>query len=172
MIEILRGRRSVRQFTDQKIEDDKLKILQEALLLSPTSRNIEPCEFIIVRDKDTLKKLSVLKPHGASFLAECNTAFVICGDTSKSDVCTEDCSIAAIILQLTGESLGIGSCWVQARLRDHNETVKSEEYLRELFQLPEKMTVPIVIGMGYPAAKKEPRTKESLRTEKLHMEKF
>ncbi|PLX71135.1 MAG: NAD(P)H-dependent dehydrogenase/reductase [Denitrovibrio sp.] len=172
MIDILRNRRSVRQFTDQAIEFNKLEILKEAILLAPTSRNIEPCEFIVVQDKAMLKKLSTLKPHGASFLADCDTAFVICGDTSKSDVCVEDCSIAAIILQLTAESLGLGSCWVQARLRDHSDSVKSEKYIKELFDLPEHMLAPCVIGLGYPAAKKEPKTKEDLKFQKIHKETF
>lgn len=170
MLDLLTNRRSVRQFTDQPIEFNKLEILKEAVLRAPTSRNLEPCEFIIVRDKEMLKKLSVLKPHGAAFLKECDTAFVVLGDTTKSDVCIEDCSIAAITMQYTAESLDLGSCWVQTRLRDHSEDIKAEDYVRKLFGLPETMLVVCVVGIGYPAAKKEPREKNTLKFEKLHAE--
>jgi nitroreductase len=172
MLEILKNRRSIRKFTDQKIEDEKIAILQEALLLSPTSRNIEPCEFIMVRDREMLEQLSKLKPHGASFLSKCDTAFIICGDTEKSDICVEDCSIASIILQLTGESVGLKSCWVQAHLRQHSETVSADQYIKKVFNLPENLTVISVIALGYPAEEREPKSAESLKREKIHNEHF
>lgn len=172
MLEILKNRRSVRQFIDKKIEDEKIKILKKSLLLSPTSRNLEPCEFIMVRNKETLKKLSKAKPHGATFLENCDTAFVICGDIDKSDVCVEDCSIASIILQLTAESLELGSCWAQVRLRRHNENTLSEQYVKDTVNLPESFTVISIIGIGYPEKKPEPKPDESLKTEKIHIEKY
>ncbi|ADD68901.1 nitroreductase [Denitrovibrio acetiphilus DSM 12809] len=172
MIDILRNRRSVRKFTDNKIETEKINILQEALLLSPTSRNIDPCEFIMVRDKITLEKLSKLKPHGAAFIKECDTAFVICGDTAKSDVCVTDCSIASIILQLEAESIGLKSCWAQVNKRFHNEEMYAEQYVRELLHIPENFTVVSVIAVGYPAETRPPKTSDSLKKEKIHNERF
>lgn len=172
MIELLRKRRSCRKFSNIKIEDDKLDILKEALLRAPTSRNFEPCEFIIVRDREMLQKLSVFKPHGAAFLKECDTAFVITGDEEKSDTCIEDCSIAAITLQYTAESLGLRSCWAQARLRGSDHAKDAEEHIRGLFGLPYNIRANYVVGIGYPAAKTTPRTSDSLRYEKLHTEKF
>lgn len=170
MLEILQNRRSVRKFTEQKIEDEKIESLKKALLLSPTSRNLEPCEFIMVRNKETLEKLSKLKSAGSSFIAGCDTAFVICGDTEKSDVCIEDCSIASIVLQLTAETLGLKSCWAQVRLRSGEKP--SEEYVKELLDLPDSFTVVSVIGIGYPAEEREPRSDDTLKTEKIHAEKF
>ncbi|PLX68744.1 MAG: NAD(P)H-dependent dehydrogenase/reductase [Denitrovibrio sp.] len=172
MIEILRNRRSTRKFTSEKISDEQLNVLKEALLLAPTSRNFEPCEFIIVRDKEMLKKLSVLKPHGATFLAECDTAFVICGDTDKSDVCVEDTSIASIILQLTAESLGLGSCWAQVRMRNHNEEMQSDEYIKQTLNLPANLMVTSVIGIGYAETKLSPKDFDSLKHEKIHIERY
>jgi len=170
MLNTLRNRRSIRKFTDKIIEDSKIKILKEALLLSPTSRNIEPCEFIMVRDKTTLKKLSELKTHGSAFLEGCDTAFVICGDTVKSDVCVEDCSIASIVLQLTAETIGLKSCWAQVRLRSGD--IDSETYVKNLLNIPADFTVVSVIGIGYPAEEREPRADDSLQRDKIHVEKF
>jgi len=54
MIELLRKRRSIRVYEDRKIEPEKIEILKEALLRSPSSRNINPWEFIFVDDKELL----------------------------------------------------------------------------------------------------------------------
>ncbi len=110
MIEILRKRRSIRLFTEQKIEAEKISLLQEALLRSPTSRNFNPWEFILIDDREMIQTLSQAKPHGLSFLKTAPCAVVVCGDETKSDVWVEDCSIASIILQLTVVSLGLASC--------------------------------------------------------------
>ena len=68
MIELLRSRRSIRQYLDRAIEPEKVELLKEAVLRSPSSRNIDPWEFIFVDDRDTLARLAVCKPHGARFL--------------------------------------------------------------------------------------------------------
>jgi nitroreductase len=172
MIDILKNRRSVRKFTDEKISDAQLEILKESLLLSPTSRNREPLEFIVVQDKNVLQKLSKSKPHGAGFLAECDTAFVICGDTDKADTCVEDASIASIIVQLTAESLELGSCWAQIRLRAHDEDTSAEEYIKQLMNLPEHFMALSVIGIGHPAEKPSPKTSADLKHEKIHIEVY
>lgn len=172
MIDVLRKRRSIRKFTADRIDDQDLAILEEALLLAPTSRNIEPCEFIRVRNKETLKKLSELKAHGSALLAGCDTAYVILGDTSKSDVCIEDASIASVTLHYTAQYLGLGSCWVQVRLRMHDKDSSSEAYVRSLFGLPENMLVVSVVGIGHSAENREQRKASTLKREKIHVEKF
>ena len=111
MINILRNRRSVREFEDRVIEEDKVQILKEALVRSPSSRSINPWEFILVDDPRILQQLARCKPHGASFVAGAPLAAVVLGDTEKSDTCVEDCSIAAITLQYAAGSLELSSCW-------------------------------------------------------------
>lgn len=46
MIELLRTRRSIRKYTEQKIQQEKLEILKEAVLRSPSSKGINPWRFI------------------------------------------------------------------------------------------------------------------------------
>jgi len=172
MIEILRKRRSVRSFLKKDIEEEKIAILKEALLRAPTSRNINPTEFILVRDQNTLQKLSKVKAHGAEFLAKSNIAFVIIGDTAKSDTCIEDCSIASIILQLAAESLGLGSCWAQIRLRYDNNKKLAEENVREILNIPDNYLVESIIGIGYPANKPKPIDYSMLQQKRIHEESF
>src|SRR6056297_1415791 len=58
MLDLLRQRRSVRSYRDQALENDKLKLLCEALLRAPSSRNLQPCQFVLVDEADTLKHLA------------------------------------------------------------------------------------------------------------------
>ena len=162
MLNILRGRRSVRKFEDREIEENKLDILKEALVRSPSSRSINPWEFILVDDRDTLENLSQSKQHGAGFLSEAALGVVVLGDTRRSDTCIEDCSIAAITLQYTAESLGLGSCWCQIRLRAHGEDKAAEEHVREVLGIDEHYLVECIIAIGYPAQSKSPHAHEDL----------
>ncbi len=67
MLELLQKRRSIRQFTDQKVEQEKVDILLEAALRSPTSKNSRPWEFIVVNTPELMEKLSTAKEYGAAF---------------------------------------------------------------------------------------------------------
>ncbi|RMG59269.1 MAG: NAD(P)H-dependent dehydrogenase/reductase [Deltaproteobacteria bacterium] len=172
MLEILRQRRSVRKFANRPVEEEKVELLKEALLRSPSSRSINPWEFILVRDRETREKLSRSKKHGSAFLASAPLAVVVIGDTEKSDTCIEDCSIAAITLQYAAESLGLKSCWCQIRLRPHDGVKSAEEYVRELLGIPSRYMVECIIGLGYPAEEKKPVPREKLPWEKIREERF
>ena len=107
MLEVLYNRRSTRKFSDKKVEEEKIHQLLKAALHSPSSKNSQPWEFIVVDDPSLLSQLSMSKPHGACLLRHASLAVVVAGDKTKSDVWIEDCSIASIIIQLAAESLGI-----------------------------------------------------------------
>jgi nitroreductase len=84
----------------------------------------------------------------------------------------EDCSIAAIILQLTAHSLGLGSCWIHFHYRMYNETVTSEQYVRELLGIRENYRVLCAVTVGYPAKESKGRPFESLQFEKIKENRF
>lgn len=167
MIELLRQRRSIRQFENTPVEPDKRNQLTEALLRSPSSRNFDPWEFIVVDDRQLLDKLSQSKQHGSAFLKGAPLGIVICADENKSDVWVEDCSIASILVQLTAQSLGLGSCWIQIRKRMHDETVTSEDYIRTLLDIPEGIRVESIIAVGYPAEHLPGVPAENLKTDRI-----
>jgi len=172
MIELLRKRRSIRKFQEKSIDTEKIKILKEAALRAPTSRNIMPWEFIFITDKVKLKKLSEAKQHGSAFVAGAPLAVVVCADTTKSDVWVEDCSIASIVLQMAGLEMELGSCWAQIRNRKHNETESAEEYIQNLLGIPEHFAVESIIALGYPDEEKEPVPYSALPLDKIHTEEF
>ena len=172
MLDLLRQRRSVRKFKPQPVEAEKSAQLSEALLRAPTSRNKQPCEFVLVDDASILNQLSSAKGHGSSFFATAPLAVVITADPKVSDVWIEDSSIAAIIVQLAAERLGLKSCWAQLRLRLHNDDTSASEYVRQLVGIPAGIEVPVVIAIGYPDEDKSGHPRNSLAATKIHYNRF
>jgi nitroreductase len=155
-LDLLRTRRSIRAYQDKPLDPATVDLLVEALLRAPSSRSIKPWEFIIVNDRSLLKQLSRAKEHGSAFLRSAALGIVMCADSRKSDVWVEDCSIASILVQMAALSLGLGSCWIQIRNREHREGKTSGHYVQELLGLPEHLKVESIISIGHPAEAKKP----------------
>lgn len=172
MIELLRKRRSIRRYVEKPVEKEKVEKIIEAALLSPSSRNIRPWEFIVVDDKSTITKLASSKEHGSEFLKGAPLAIVVIADTAKSDVWVEDASIASIIIQLEAEALGLGSCWVQIRKRMKDKEKSSEDYVRGILSIPPHYGVESIIGIGYPAEKRPPYGDDVLKYGSVHKNIF
>lgn len=171
-IDILRNRRSIRKYTDQKIEPEKIELLKEAVLRSPSSKNIDPWEFVFVDNSEILLKLKQCKQHGATPLETAQLAVVICADENKNDVWVEDCSIASILLQLTAQSLDLGSCWIQIRNRVFSEQITSEKYVQDLLSIPDNFRVVSIVSLGYPAKTREGKPMSELQFEKIRTNTF
>ena len=172
LIDLLRARRSIRRFKDQKIEQEKLELLLEAALRSPSSKGNNPWEFIVVTDRERLDKLSVAKAHGATFLNNAPLAIVVCADPAKSDVWVEDAAIAATLIHLEATDLGLGSCWVQMRLRQREDATSSQAYLTDLLGLPDGLMVLAIIGIGYPVETKSGHPSSTLCTNQVSYEHY
>ncbi len=172
MIELLRARRSIRSYQDRPLEREKVAILTEAALRSPSSRNLDPWDFVFVEDRGLLKRLAKCKPHGAGFLANAALGIVVCGRPKESDTWIEDCSIAAILIQMTAQSLGLGSCWIQVRLREHDERSTAEEYVKQVLGIPKGFGVLCILAVGYPAEQRTPQDYDSLRHDRIHVNHY
>jgi len=173
MIDILRTRRSIRSYEKKQIDPQALELMKEALLRCPSSRNTNPWTFIFVDNPDMLLRLSQAKEQGSDFLKEAALGIVICGDESKSDVWIEDCAIAAIVVQLTAHSLGLGSCWIQIRNRSHSAEKTAGEYVRETLDIPTTLSVGCMISIGYPPYdRKAPKPVEELDYRKIHHNRY
>jgi nitroreductase len=167
MLDLLRNRRSARKYTDQKIEPEKIELLKEALLRSPSGRDIHPWFFAFVENKDMLEKLSHAKARGGTFLSGAALGIVICANEELSNVWIEDSCIASITVQYAATSLGLGSCWIQLRNRKYNESISSEKYIAELLDLPEKTRVLSIISIGYSNEEKKLTSKDDLTFDRI-----
>lgn len=167
MLDILRSRRSIRRYKDRQIEAEKIEQLKEAALRAPSSRGINPWRFVFVTDKPMLETLSSAKESGSSFLKGAALGVVVAAKQGESDVWVEDCSIASIILQFAGCSLGLGSCWIQIRNRRHSSSMSAEDYVKQTLGLPDEFLVECIISFGYPDEVKRPVAAADLERSKI-----
>lgn len=170
--QLIINRRSIRKFTEEKLSPEQVEKIMKATLLSPASKSANPWQFVLVEDKDMLEKLSHCKKSSSKLIAGCALAIIVLADPLASDVWVEDASIASIIIQLQAEDLGLGSCWVQVRQRLTIEDTPSDEYVRELLDIPMQMQVLSVIAIGHKEQNKPPHDEDKLQWEKIHIGKF
>ena len=76
------------------------------------------------------------------------------------------------MMQLQAEDLGLGSCWIQIRDRYNANEISSEEYIKDLLDLPMQLQVLSIIAIGHKGQEKPPITDEDLEWEKVHIGKF
>jgi len=168
LLSLLEKRRSIRQFKAEPVAAEKVGQLIEAALRAPSSRGRNPWHFVVVDQPQLLAGLAKAKAHGAEFLAGAPLAIVVCAEPEICDVWIEDCAIAAIILQLTAESLGLASCWAQMRLRSRADGTSSEVYIKEFLGLPENWAVDCIIGIGTAQRRLPGHDRASLAFGKIH----
>lgn len=165
--QLLLERHSIRRYTDKPVPaDDVTKILQAALL-APTSKSKRPWRFVVVEDRDTMLKLGGCKPAGAVSLKSAAFAVVVMADPADSDAWVEDCSVAAVMMQLQAADLGVGSCWVQVRDRYAGDGTPSVEIVREILNIPDNYNVECIMTFGYSAETRNPVDPDKLQWEKV-----
>lgn len=167
LVELLQGRRSIRQFTDEPVSREDLDVILECMLRAPSSRGLNPWEFVVVDDKELLAELSACKPHGAAFVKNAPLAVVVCADPEKCDVWIEDCSIATLLVHLAAADLGLGSCWVQVRLRENQQVGTAEQYVKEKLNIPENLRVEAIVAIGHAKEQKQGHAKDALLFERV-----
>lgn len=172
VFELLKTRRSIRKYLPKAVETDKIRQITNAVLMSPASKRSNPWEFIVVEDKEMLQKLSESRQHGSHFLADAPLGIVVVADTTKSDIWMEDASIAAIIIQLQVQDLGLGSCWIQVYKRMKSEEISTEKYIRDLLSIPDHFAVLSIISIGYPNEEKKPFDESKLDFDKIHYDSY
>ena len=130
-IDIARSRHSSRLFTSEPLLPREMERIMEAGDLAPSSRSRRPVRLIPVVDEGLIRRLAMCKDSGTRALETATFAVIVAADPKVSDVWIEDCSIATIMMQMEAEDLGIGSCWIQIRLRKVGDTDSEDFVIRE-----------------------------------------
>jgi nitroreductase len=172
LAELIKNRRSIRQFTEEKLTAEEVEQIMKAALMAPTSKNSRSWNFILVDDKEVLSQLSRCKSSGAAFIENCALAVVVLIDPEQSAAPIEDISIAATFIQLQAEDLGLGSCWSQIAGRQTVDGGDSEQYVRDLLAIPSQYSVRCIIAIGHKAQSGNAHNEDKLLWEKVHLEKF
>ncbi len=167
--ELLVTRHSIRKYSEEEISAEEVKLLLEAALMAPSSKNSRPWYFVVVEDKKKLEMLSTCKSFGAAPIAKCSLAVVVAADPEMSEAWIEDSSIAATLLQLQAEDLELGSCWIQirGRMRDDEET--ADDYVKAVLSMPASLQVECIITLGHKGEERKPFNPEKMLWERVHV---
>lgn len=161
-------RRSIRKFTEQPAEVEKIEKLIKAAMQAPSAANQQPWEFIVVQDKENLLKLSETSPY-AKPVANSPVTFVLLGNDAHIKVPTgweQDMSAAAENMLLEAVHLGLGGVWFG--IATANSAV---ENVRKLFDLPENIRPFALISVGYPDGQENVFV-DRYQSERVHYEKW
>jgi rfaE bifunctional protein nucleotidyltransferase chain/domain len=166
---VIFGRRSVRNFRSRPVEQKEIAALLEAAMAAPSARRGYPAEFIVIRERETLRKIAALLPNGA-FLADAPLGIIICGDMSRAcggelSYMIQDCTACMENMLVGANAIGLASCWLGIHPR--SERI---EKLRELFKLPENI-IPVA-GAAIGEAMEKPTPRTNYRPEQVHLEQW
>lgn len=167
--ELARRRRSIRKFTPEKLTEDQVVELMKAALFAPSSKGSRPWEFVLVDDPVLLHELSECKPAGAELVAGAPLAVVVAADTTRTEAWVEDASVAATMLLLQAEDMGLGACWVQVNGRTQADGTPSADIVRDILSLPAECAPLAIVAVGHKAAERKPQNDEKLLWEKIHL---
>ncbi|CAK7042435.1 NAD(P)H nitroreductase [Tissierella sp. P1] len=172
MLDLLMNRRSIRKYKNQELEKEILDKILQGALTSPSGKNKKPWELVVVNNKEILDKLGASRGGASHPISNAELAIVVLVDPNITDTWIEDASIIATVIQLTSESLGLGSCWIQVRNRLTEDDQNVEDYVKKLLNIPEKYNVETMIALGYPDEEKKPHDTETLPYDKIHYNGF
>ena len=144
-LDLLKQRRSYRQYTGEPVEKELLDKIVEAGLLAPSGRNIKPEELIVVTDSKLLTQLSQCRKAGSQMLEGAGACIIVLGDEDKTDVWVEDCSNVILTMHYMASSLGLGGCWIQGRNRVSSTEDSTEDYIRNIFLITHNQQVDPII---------------------------
>lgn len=175
-LELALKRRSIRKYADRPVEQEKIDTIIQAALASPSSKHLNPWEFVVVTDHNLLSQMSTCRTYGSSMLNGSPLGIVVCLDTSAADTWQCDGAIAALNMLLCAEDLGLGGCWVHVHNRENqteNGTATSaDEHIRSLLGIPDHLTILCVVSIGYKAEDKKSINPEKLQYDKIHYGKY
>ena len=172
LLELMINRRSVRKYSDVLVTDEQIKTITTAALLSPSGHSKYPCEFIVVKDRETLEKMSHCRVAVAKMLNNASCAIVTIADKNKADTVIEDSAISMMNMHLMAASLGLGSCWIQLRSRDAEDGTNSEDYIRSVLNIPDHYLCHAILSIGSLEKTPKPHDINKLNFDKIHFEQF
>lgn len=151
--EVINQRKSYRNFSNQPVEQEKILKVLEAARLAPSWQNRQCWRFVVVQDKDKIKKIGRLNPFTLNinfFLQKVPVIIVACanpkdsGQRNGKDYYLVDTAIAMEHLVLAATDLGLATCWLGAF---------DEKMIKDLLNIPNEIRVVAMTPLGYAAEK-------------------
>jgi nitroreductase len=162
VFEAIKTRRSIRAFTDQQVADEEVEKLIEAASWAPSAGNIQPWEFIIVRDPKIKHGLCEAALNQV-FIEEATVVIVVCADPVRSSkgygsrgtnlYCLQDTAAATQNILLAAHATGLAACWVGAF---------NEEAAKRVLDISGELRPIAIIPVGHPAESPRERLRRPL----------
>ncbi len=162
------NRRSIRKFTTDAVEPEKIDKILRAAMQAPSAANQQPWEFIVIEDKENLKKLADVSPY-AKPVAGSAVTIALLGNENEFKVpkgWEEDLGAASQNMLLEAVHLGLGAVWLGVATSD-----MVTDQVRSFFQLPDHIKPFGLIAIGYPDGQKNEFT-DRYKAERVHYEKW
>jgi len=161
LFEAIEARASVRSLEPVEIPDEHLEKILDAGRRAPSGMNAQPLQYIVIRDRAMIEKLSKVQ----EFIAGAWVVVAIVPDPAASKYWLEDASAAAENMLLAIAALGYGSTWVEGTL------LRREEWAKKQLDVPDHLRLIILLPIGKPAGAPVQASKKPLR-DLLHYEQF
>ncbi len=145
MLELIRGRRSIREYKKDSPSDDQIDTLLEAARWAPSGLNNQPWRFLVIKDRARREGLSVFTKYG-DIIRDAPVAIVVCMDIADSYNRDKDMMAIGSCIQnicLEAHALGLGTCWL-------GEILNRKEEAAEFLGLDADMELAAVVAVGYP----------------------
>ncbi|PYM73737.1 MAG: nitroreductase [Candidatus Rokuibacteriota bacterium] len=139
VFEAVRTMLAVRRYLDRAVPETIVQRIVEAGRLTGSAMNLQPWHFIVVQDRDTLRRLGALARSGP-YVAEAPLAIVVVID--RTGYAVSDASRAIDSMMLTAWAEGVGSNWVG---------FGNLEKVNALLGIPSERDVLAILPFGYPA---------------------
>ncbi|MCK9431812.1 MAG: nitroreductase family protein [Candidatus Omnitrophica bacterium] len=152
-------RKSVRAYQPGEVTPEQLMLLVRAGMAAPTAVDRRPWDFIVITDKEVLKKIAAAMPY-AKMALEAPAAIVVTGDLNRqfggkdASFWMLDCSAASENILLAAESMGLGAVWTG--VFPDPERIRA---LRKILGIPENVVPLNFIPVGLPSGKDKPKDK-------------
>ena len=145
VMEAIKGRRSIRKYSDKEVDKELIIQCLEAARWAPSASNRQPWHFVVVRNDEMRKKLAEIHPY-AKFIAESPVAIVSIGDPEiHAKHWGNDTGLANQNLMLAAYSMGLGTCWAGVM------GAEFEGKMKNLLNIPDHMRILSLMALGYPA---------------------
>jgi nitroreductase len=141
----VRARRNVRDFTDEPLSDEALGRILEAAWRSPSSRNLQRWDFVVVTDRAELVNLAGVWQGGGHIAGAAAAVVLVIEDVEDPrtrESVLYDLGQASLQMMVVAADLGIGS---------GHSAVGDQSLARELLGFPETHVAKMIIDFGYPA---------------------
>ena len=164
IMEVIKGRCSVRSYQERPVEEEKLKSILEAARLAPSANNRQEWRFIVIRDREKRQRL-MKAARNQVFVGEAPIIIACCAETDNHLMsCGQlsypiDVAIAIEHMTLKATEEELGTCWIGAFY---------EEQVKDILDIPEDIRIVELLTLGYPA-KPCPKHKDRLPLEEIVM---